>query len=114
MPHITFDLRQRDPPDIPGLHNKTRYRKGGPGSGSPPQSPEHPLRLPSTPLRSAQGDLSKTSLPLGPHPERGPAARGHGPNRGVGIIDMRLGVKGMRLGHPGRGGWVSLPIIPGV
>ncbi len=27
MPHIGFDLRQRDPPGIPGPH-KTRYRKG--------------------------------------------------------------------------------------
>ena len=31
MPHIGFDLRQRDPPDIPGPH-KTRDRKGGPAS----------------------------------------------------------------------------------
>jgi hypothetical protein len=29
VPHIGFDLRQRDPPDIPGLH-KNRYRKGRP------------------------------------------------------------------------------------
>jgi len=29
------------------------------------------------------------------------------------IIVMGLGVKGLRLGHPGRGGWASFPIIPG-
>ena len=31
MPHVGFDLRQRDPPGTPGLH-KNRYQKGGPGS----------------------------------------------------------------------------------
>jgi hypothetical protein len=62
-----------------------------------------PLRLPSTSLRFAQGDPSKTSLPSGPHPERGPTARGRGPSRGVGIIDMGLGVQGRRSGHAGWG-----------
>jgi len=83
--------------------HKTRYRtlqrrvnppeagkRGDLGVGPPRQSPGHPLRLPSTSLRSAQGDPSKTSLPSGPHPERGPTARDRGPSRGVGIIDPGL------------------------
>jgi hypothetical protein len=36
------------------------------------QSPGHPLRLPSTPLRSAQGDPSKTSFVRDPIPSECP------------------------------------------
>jgi 2-keto-4-pentenoate hydratase/2-oxohepta-3-ene-1,7-dioic acid hydratase in catechol pathway len=51
--------------------------------GLPGQSPGHPLHRPSTSLGSAQGDPFTTSPRSGPHPERGPAAGGRGPSRGV-------------------------------
>ena len=67
--------------------NRQAEWTGSTAVGPPGQSPGRPLRLPSTSLRSAQGDPSKISLPSGPHPERGPTARGRGPSRGVGSTE---------------------------
>ena len=52
----------------------------------PGQSTGHPLRSPSTPLGSAQGDPLTTSLRSAPYPERRPTAGCRGPSRGVDLF----------------------------